>query len=302
MSSLDYARIEKAIRYLDENAARQPDLKEIASEVGMSEFHFQRLFRRWAGVTPKRFLQFITARKARELLVNRSALDATYELGLSSPSRLHDLLVSVSAVTPGELRRQGAGLEIEWGSHETPFGDCFIATTPRGVCELAFISESEPADLAAKLALRWKAARVEQNQESTGALIRRIFDPAPGDDSIPVLLGGTNFQIQVWQALLRIPPSSVTSYGEIARTIGSPAASRAVGSAIGANRIAYLIPCHRVIRGTSGFGGYRWGVTRKRAMLAWEALAGDRVGSGEEEEANTDTGEVRSRPEEGDVR
>ena len=252
MSSVDYARVEKAIRFLDENAGRQPELREVAEQVGMSEFHCQRLFRRWAGVSPKRFLQFITSKRAGELLTHRSALDASYELGLSSPSRLHDLMVSVNAVTPGEMRSGGAGLEIRWGVHPAPFGDCLIGITDRGVCELTFLSEEE----------------LREGQAG---------------DHVEVLLGGTNFQLQVWRALLEIPTGQVTSYGDIARSIGSPLASRAVGSAVGANRIAYLIPCHRVIRGTSGFGGYRWGMPRKRAMLAWEALAGAAAGGGADE-------------------
>ena len=283
MSSVDYARVEKAIRFLDENAGRQPELREVAEQVGMSEFHFQRLFRRWAGVSPKRFLQFITSKRAGELLTHRSALDASYELGLSSPSRLHDLMVSVNAVTPGEMRSGGAGLEIRWGVHPAPFGDCLIGITDRGVCELTFLSEEELREGVEELARRWPAATLLEDQRGTAQLVEKIFNRRQAGDHVEVLLGGTNFQLQVWRALLEIPTGQVTSYGDIARSIGSPLASRAVGSAVGANRIAYLIPCHRVIRGTSGFGGYRWGMPRKRAMLAWEALAGAAAGGGADE-------------------
>lgn len=268
---VDFRRVERAIRFLEAHAEEQPDLKRVAQEVGMSEYHFQRLFRRWAGVSPKRFLQFLTAeRAAAHLRANATALETAYRVGLSGTGRLHDLMVSVEAATPGELRSGGEGLEIAWGVHPTPFGPCLLATTPRGICELVFL-EGPPEPAAEALRARWPAAKVREDAASTRGLVERAF--AGEDDARPLtlLLRGTNFQLQVWRALLTIPSGQTATYGELARAIGAPAAARAVGGAIGDNRIAYLIPCHRVIRATGAFGGYRWGVGRKRAMLALEA-------------------------------
>lgn len=271
----DYTRIEAAILYLDAHRREQPSLGQVAAQVGLSESHLQRLFTRWAGVSPKRFLQFRTAADARALLrAGPSVLDVSYEVGLSGPGRLHDLLVAVDAVTPGEDRAQGAGLEIGYGVHETPFGPCFIAATARGVCSLAFLSEERGADAAlAELAERWPRATVREDAGRTAALVQRIFDPAHAADPRPigVLLQGTNFQLKVWEALLRVPSGQLTTYESIAAAIGAPRAVRAVGSAVGSNPVAFLIPCHRVIRKTGAFGDYRWGATRKRVMLEWEA-------------------------------
>ncbi|MEX2571211.1 MAG: methylated-DNA--[protein]-cysteine S-methyltransferase [Gemmatimonadota bacterium] len=291
MSELDYQRIERAIRYLDENAAEQPDLKRLAAEVGLSEFHFQRLFRRWAGVSPKRFLQFVTAGAASRELEDRAVLDASYGVGLSGSGRLHDLLVAVNAVTPGEMKSGGQGLEIGWGIHPTPFGECLIGVTGRGICEMSFISNVPADDAVAELASRWPAATLTRSQPGTGKLIETIFANSTAEAPITLLLRGTNFQLQVWRALLEIPPGGVTTYGAIARSMGAPTASRAVGSAIGANRIAYLIPCHRVVRGTYGFGNYRWGVARKKAILAWEAF---RQETGAQEPNRPQVGAMRS--------
>ena len=284
VSPLDYIRIERAIQFLDTHAREQPTLAEVAAHVGLSEFHFQRLFTRWAGISPKRFLQFRTAAEARALLRSRpSVLDATYEAGLSGPGRLHDLLVAVDAVTPGEDRALGAGLTISHGVHDSPFGECLIATTPRGVCALTFLGDvdrDEALDEAFdEVRQRWTRATLREDLTATGAIAERVFAPvraAGPERPLGVLLKGTNFQLKVWEALLRVPPGRVTTYEEIAAAIGAPRAVRAVGAAVGKNPIAYLIPCHRVIRKTGAFGDYRWGAARKQVMLTRElALVGD---------------------------
>ena len=278
----DYRRIEKAIRYLEGHVYDQPGLEEVAEHIHLSPYHFQRLFTRWAGVSPKRFLQFLSLEHAKRLLKSSTQLDAAYQTGLSSPSRLHDLFVAVDAVTPGQYKAMGAGLEIVYGVHPSPFGNCLLAVTGRGLCGLYFVDEARSREIALQdLRRRWPRARFLEDRVRTAAMNRRIFgSPAEQKDApIPLLLKGTNFQIKVWEALLRIPPGSVTSYHRLAATIGKPAASRAVGSAVGANPIAYLIPCHRVILSTGAFGNYRYGATRKRAILGWEQaqLAADPV-------------------------
>lgn len=272
MTELDYVRVEKAIRYLDENHRRQPSLAEVARGVGVSEYHFQRLFRRWAGVSPKRFLQFLTAEHARGLLRgSATVLDASYEAGLSGPGRLHDLMVAVHAMTPGEVRSGAAGLLVRHGVHDTPFGRCLIGLTDRGVCAMEFVGPEGPAGSLAALRARWPAARLREDPDATAAVARRAFGAGPGEEPISLLLGGTNFQLRVWEALLRIPAGGAATYGELAEAIGAPGSARAVGGAVGRNPVAWLIPCHRVIRGTGAFGEYRWGAERKRAMLGWEA-------------------------------
>ena len=266
---IDYVRIEKAIRYLDENFRRQPELTEVAAAVGLSDYHFQRLFRRWAGVSPKRFLQFLTAEYARDLLRDSwTVLDAAYEAGLSGPGRLHDLMVSVDGVTPGEARRRGEGVAIRHGVHPSPFGDFLLATTERGVCALTFLDEAGAEGAIAGVAARWPNATLVPDAAATAPLAERIFD---GEGTVPLHLEGTNFQIRVWEALLRVPGGTVVTYERLAASLGSPGAVRAVGTAVGRNPVAYLIPCHRVIRKTGAFGEYRWGAARKRAMLGWEA-------------------------------
>jgi len=273
ISRAPYPIIEKALIYLDANAHARPSLAEVAESVGLSEFHFQRLFTRWAGVSPKRFLQFQTLEHAKQLLSEpRSLLDVTYEAGLSSPGRLHDLFVTIDAVTPGEYKRGGEGLRIEFGVHETPFGDCLIATTERGLCGLSFIGAGDdPYD---DLRARWPNAMLVERPDTTQGIAALIFGTSAPDIGAPPIrlhVRGTNFQLKVWEALLRIPPGGVSTYEQIAAAIGAPTASRAVGTAVGANPVAYLIPCHRVIRKTGAFGNYRWGAARKRAMLGWEA-------------------------------
>jgi AraC family transcriptional regulator of adaptative response/methylated-DNA-[protein]-cysteine methyltransferase len=271
-STGDYRRIEKAILFLEKNVHRQPDLKEIAETLNLSEYHFQRLFRRWAGISPKRFLQFLTVEHAKQVMKKAgSLLDVTYQVGLSSSGRLHDLFVKVEGVTPGEFRAGGDHLTIRYGFHPTPFGKCLVAVTDRGISNLAFIQEGRQDKAVGELKRYWRHAVIRKDPSATKAYVERIFGSAAADRSLKAFLKGTNFQIKVWQALLRIPRGSVASYDAIATEIGRPEAVRAVANAVGRNPLAYLIPCHRVIRKSGVVGGYRWGGTRKRAMLAWEA-------------------------------
>ena len=270
----DYVVVERAIHFIEAHVRKQPSLAEIAEHVGASESHLQRVFTRWAGISPKRFLQYLTHEHCRQLLrESRSLLDATYESGLSSPGRLHDLFVKVEGVTPGEFKTAGAGIEIAWGIHESPFGDCLIATTPRGVCTVAFTAADGADHAIDSLRNQWQGATITEDPSRTAEIAERIFDLAPATDAEPIrlLLRGTNFQINVWKALLRIPSGAVMSYEDLASIANVPGAPRAVGNAVGANPIAYLIPCHRVIRKTGEFGNYGGGPARKKAMLVWEA-------------------------------
>jgi len=267
----DYALIEQAIHYVEDHAQHQPELSEIAAAVGLSEYHFQRVFTRWAGISPKRFLQFVTKENAKGLLDrSENLLDTTYEVGLSSLGRLHDLFVTTEAVTPGQYKSRGAGLTIRYGLHPTPFGECLIALTERGICHLGFVQDSE-GDVIDELVSEWQQAKMIEDHDATAPLVEPIFDLGRRA-ALPlnIHLRGTNFQIKVWEALLRIPAGSVTTYGHIAKQIGHPTALRAVGSAVGHNPIAVLIPCHRVIRGLGEFGNYRYGAARKKALLAHE--------------------------------
>lgn len=271
-SSEDYLRIEQAILYLENHYKDQPELGEVAANIGLSEYHFQRLFTRWAGVSPKRFLQFLTKEGAKDLL-NRSEnlLDTTHQVGLSSLGRLHDLFVTAEAVTPGEYKSHGAGVTIRYGIHPTPFGKCLIATTERGICHLSFVQTSE-GDAIDQLVSDWKQATMIEDYRSTVQLIEPIFDLRYSHRGKPlnIHLRGTNFQLKVWEALLQIPVGEVTTYAGIASRIGNPNATRAVGTAVGHNPIAVLIPCHRVIRKVGEFGNYRYGTLRKKALLARE--------------------------------
>ena len=267
----DYVLIEQAIEYLEQNAQRQPELGEIASAVGLSEFHFQRVFTRWAGISPKRFLQFVTKENAKQRLDrSENLLDTTYQVGLSSLGRLHDLFVTTEAVTPGQYKSRGSGLTICYGLHPTPFGECLIGLTDRGICHLGFVQDSE-GDAIDSLVSEWQHAEMIEDYDATAPMVEPIFDISRrAGDPLHVHLRGTNFQIKVWEALLRIPAGHVATYGQIASGIGQPTASRAVGSAVGHNPIAVLIPCHRVIRSLGEFGNYRYGATRKKALLAHE--------------------------------
>lgn len=264
----DYEKVEKVIRYLQLHHREQPNLQQLAEMAGLSDSHFQRLFSKWAGTSPKSFLQYLTAQNAKRLLQeSRSVLNAALECGLSGPGRLHDLMIHVEAMSPGEWKLQGEGIEICFGIHETPFGECLIACTKRGVTHLSFSSERRSAIL--ELERRWPRARIVEDRSATKIFIEKIF----GDSqkrTVSLHLKGTPFQIKVWEALLRIPAGELRTYSDIAKSIGSPKASRAVGTAIGSNEIAYLIPCHRVIRETGDFGQYRWDSIRKRAMIGWE--------------------------------
>ncbi|HET7233180.1 MAG TPA: methylated-DNA--[protein]-cysteine S-methyltransferase [Longimicrobium sp.] len=269
----DYERIAQAIQFIEANYRRQPTLDEVAKSVYLSEFHFQRLFRRWVGISPKRFLQFLTIEHAKRRLDEcRSVLDATYDAGLSSPGRLHDLFVTLEAVTPGEYKRRGEGVRIGYGFHQTPFGEAMLAATERGLCALAFVDNGAEGDAIDGLRERWARADLNEDPSVTEDLARRIFSPGERDDRpIPLLVQGTNHQVRVWEALLRVPPGALVSYEQLAAAAGKPGAVRAVAGAVAANNLAYVIPCHRVIRKLGAFGGYRWGMERKKAMVAWEA-------------------------------
>ena len=270
-SSADYRTIEQAIRYLEKHARQQPELKEVAAAVGMSEFHFQRLFTRWAGISPKRFLQFITKEHAKVLLdQSANLLDTTVELGLSSLGRLHDLFVTTEAVTPGEYKSRGYGVAVRYGLHPTPFGACLLAVTDRGICHLGFVQTTEGAAVD-ELVARWPQAEMIEDARATASLIEPIFDLGRRPDQpLRLHLRGTNFQLKVWEALLRVQTGAMTTYSQIAERIGEPRAARAVGSAVGANPVPVLIPCHRVIRAIGEFGNYRYGAARKLALLGWE--------------------------------
>ena len=274
-TAIDYERIEKAIQFLSENFHSQPSLKEISAKIHVSEYHFQRLFSRWVGISPKRFLQFLTKEYAKALLEKSiNLLDVTYESGLTSPGRLHDLFVTCEAVTPGEYKAKGAGLEIAYGYHATPFGECMLAKTDRGICGLSFVQNDDRQPVFASLAQRWQNAKLIENPDVTRPLIKRIFNPSEEKDSttLHLVLSGTNFQIKVWEALIKIPMGAVVSYEDVAAHIGMPKASRAVGNAVGNNPVSFVIPCHRVIRKTAEFGNYGGGVARKLMLLGWEAV------------------------------
>jgi len=272
--SEDYTRIEQAILYIERNSNHQPNLGEVAAHIGLSEYHFQRLFTRWAGISPKRFLQFLTKEKAKQLLSNTNLLDATYQSGLSSPGRLYDLFVQCEAVTPGEFKSRGSGIEIIYGYHPTPFGECLIALTVRGICFLGFVQNGDRSSLLAELSHVWTDATLIKDPLHTGPTVDHIFLPVPGSP-LTLHLRGTNFQIKVWEALLRLPSGKVTTYKTIAEQVCSGTAARAVGGAVAHNPLAYLIPCHRVLRKLGEFGGYRYGSARKKAILAWEMAQGD---------------------------
>jgi AraC family transcriptional regulator of adaptative response/methylated-DNA-[protein]-cysteine methyltransferase len=273
LDSRDFARIARAIRFIDANFRAQPRLATIAQAVHLSEFHFNRLFRRWAGVTPRQYLAFVTARAARAALQRApSVLEAAYALGLSAPSRLHDLMVTLEAVTPGELRTGGAGLELTAGFSATPFGRALLGRTARGIAHLAFVDGAADAAALAELAQRWPRAHLTRDDAAAAALAERIWDPAAAAAPLRLAVPGTNFQLQVWRALLEIEDAPTLSYAQLARAAGAAGARRAVGNAVGANPVAWLIPCHKVLRQDGALGGYHWGPDRKRAMLAWSAL------------------------------
>lgn len=263
-----YQTVARAIEFIRANALRQPSLIEIADSVHLSEFHLQRVFSRWAGISPKRFLQYLTKEHAKQALRDSAdMLAVSAAAGLSGGGRLHDLMVACEAMTPGEIKAGGQGVALGFGHAPTPFGDALIGWTPRGICHLAFVD----GDATAGLAVRWPGARLTRDDDEAVRLAKRIFAARAGQGPLPVLLRGTNFQIKVWEALIRIEPSRIVSYGQLASMAGVPKAQRAVGGALAANHLAWLIPCHRVIRESGEIGNYRWGSNRKAAMLAREA-------------------------------
>jgi AraC family transcriptional regulator of adaptative response/methylated-DNA-[protein]-cysteine methyltransferase len=278
VDSRDFARIARAIRYIDEHFREQPALEDVAAHVNLSEFHFNRLFRRWAGVTPKQYLTAVTGAAARDALASQaSVLDAALTVGLSGPGRLHDLVVTLDGMTPGEIKAQGRGTTIRYGFSNTPFGRAIFAETPRGLSYLQFVEPNGEAAAFVELQATAPRATFERDDDIARVLATRIWS-ARGRESAPlqINIAGTNFQLKVWQALLRLGAREATNYSAIAHEIGSERAVRAVGSAVGANPVGYLIPCHHVLRKGGGLGNYRWGEDRKRAMLAWEAMTSGR--------------------------
>lgn len=266
-----YELVARAIRYLRANAAQQPTLAELAQAVHLSEYHLQRVFAQWAGISPKRFLQYLTKEYARQALREaQDVLSVSQASGLSGAGRLHDLMVSCEAMTPGEIRSGGAGLTLGWGQAETPFGLALAGWSARGLCYLAFL-DGDAAARQAELRAAWPAAQLQQDDAQAQRLMDRVFPGTPQPGRLHLLLRGTNFQLKVWEALLRLPPGQRVSYTQLAALAGAPKAQRAVGSALAANQIGWLIPCHRVIRESGDSGHYRWGDERKAAMLAWEA-------------------------------
>jgi len=281
----DYQRIEEALVYLEKNADKQPSLKDVAASLHLSEYHFQRLFTRWVGISPKRFLQYLTKEHAKRTLKrSKDLLEAAFQAGLSGPGRLHDLFVSCEAVTPGEYKKRGEGLDIAYGFHPTPFGEALLGVTKRGLSNLVFVEAGDRDAARIQLAEHWPRAHLYEDASTTGSYIEKIFTPFENRERYPtplsLHLNGTNFQIKVWEALLRIPYGSLVSYGDLASAIDRPKAARAVGSAVGSNPVPVLVPCHRVIRKMGDFGGYRYGLSRKKALLGWELGLADRHKSG----------------------
>lgn len=271
----DYNRIEKAMAYMSEHTARQPTLNEVAAHVHLSPFHFQRIFCKWAGTTPKRFLQALTLERGKRMLRDEhSLMDISHTIGLSGGARLHDHFITLEAVTPGEYRNGGEGVSIQYGFHTTPFGTVFVAVTRRGVCRMEFMDYRDSEEVLCELRKDWPKCETSRNEQATSSVVDALFSERSDWRQGPLSLNvvGTNFQVAVWKALLRIPPGSLASYSQIARALGHPKASRAVGNAIGANPVALLIPCHRVIQQSGAIGGYRWGATKKQAIQLWECL------------------------------
>jgi AraC family transcriptional regulator of adaptative response/methylated-DNA-[protein]-cysteine methyltransferase len=276
--------IARALDYIETRVEDQPGLAEVAAAVGMSPFQCQRLFSRMVGVSPKKFLQFLTLQRAKEALAQAtSVLEASFDAGLSGPGRLHDLFVSVEAATPGEFKARGAGMVIRHGIADSPFGPCLILSSERGIVGLAFVEPGEEGEILDEQSAPYRAARFVEDPAQAEALAARIFGPLTGRKAgeagpLRLFLSGTPFQLKVWEALLRIPPGALVAYDDVARGIGRPGAARAVGGAVGANFISYLIPCHRVIQSSGAFGNYRWGAARKRLMIGVEgALQPDRL-------------------------
>ncbi len=266
-----YAVVAQAIEFIRSNVNIQPSLAEIANEVNLSEYHLQRVFAAWAGISPKRFLQYLTKEHARlALMHSKNVLSVALETGLSGPGRLHDLMVSCEAMTPGEIKALGKGVSVNYGVAPSPFGDALIGWTPRGICFLAFCDDKE-REKQQQLSAQWPSATLIRDEPGAARLCSRIFPSEPKPGELHLLLQGTNFQIKVWEALLNTTQSQLVSYSQLASMIDSPRAQRAVGSAVAANKIGFLIPCHRVIRESGDAGKYRWGENRKMAIQIWEA-------------------------------
>jgi AraC family transcriptional regulator, regulatory protein of adaptative response / methylated-DNA-[protein]-cysteine methyltransferase len=269
----DYERIRRIVAFISERWREQPSLEDIAAHVGLSTTHVHHLFRRWCGLSPKAFLQAITLDNAKALLADSaSVLDTTYELGLSGPARLHDLFVTHEAMTPGDYKAGGAGLTLRVGYHPSPFGEAILVATERGLAGLGFVDGGDRAAALADMQRRWPKAAYVEDEAATAPLARRIFDPLSwrAEQPLRVVLIGTDFEVRVWQTLLRVPLGRATTYSDIASRIGKPSASRAVGAAVGKNPISFVVPCHRVLGRSGALTGYHWGLTRKQAMLGWE--------------------------------
>jgi AraC family transcriptional regulator, regulatory protein of adaptative response / methylated-DNA-[protein]-cysteine methyltransferase len=270
----DYNHVRRAIAFISESWRDQPPLEDIAAHVGLSASHMQHVFTRWAGLSPKAFVQAITLNHARALLrESASILDAAYEVGLSGPGRLHDLFVTHEGMTPGTYKARGRGVTIAYGFHPSPFGTALVMTTEAGLCGLAFADEGEEAAALADMCARWPEADYVEESQMTGAYAGRIFDPERwrSDTPLRIVFIGTDFEIRVWETLLRIPFGKASTYSDIATHIGKPRASRAVGTAVGRNPVSFVVPCHRVFGKSGSLCGYHWGLTRKRAILGWEA-------------------------------
>jgi AraC family transcriptional regulator of adaptative response/methylated-DNA-[protein]-cysteine methyltransferase len=269
---INYQRIEQAIKFLEKNFQKQPELDEVAENVSLSPFHFQRLFTEWAGISPKRFLQFLTVDFLKEKLQrSKNIIEAAESAGLSSQSRVYDLFTTLEAVTPHEYKLRGSGIKIEYGFHTTPFGDCLLGATERGICWLSFL----PADADKKCELEkmkthWHNSVFYESVAVTKYFIDSVFAKKGNEKKLHLFVKGTNFQIKVWEALLKIPMGELTTYQDIASSIQNPKAVQAVGSAVGSNHIAWLIPCHRVIRKDGILGEYRWEASRKKSIIGWE--------------------------------
>lgn len=271
---VNYRRIEEAIIYLEKNFRKQPELTEVADNVHLSPYHFQKIFTEWAGISPKKFLQYLTVDYLKQKLAeSRNLIEAADHAGLSSQSRVYDLFTTLEAVTPNEYKLHGAGLRIHYGIHETPFGHCLIGVTERGICWLSFLqTDADPSRDVEEMKLHWHNSIFHQDQLLTFDYAQKIFGRISGAKTpkLHVLVKGTNFQLKVWEALLKVPMGELTTYQDIAKAIGNPRSMQAVGSAVGSNHIAYLIPCHRVIRKDGVLGEYRWSSVRKKGILGWE--------------------------------
>ena len=271
--SEDFQRIEKAIQFIEANFKSQPSLDQMAKSVHLSKYHFQRLFKRWAGISPIQFMQFITLDYTKERLIeSKNLLETALDAGLSGPSRLHDLFITFDAMTPGDFKKQGSGLQISYGVCDSPLGECLLATTQRGICFFGFVESGERSETLGQLFDTWPGSEFIENPTAVCPIVNDIFkiDRKKSVHPFNLQIKGTNFQINVWRALLNIPMGCIVSYQDVASYIGHPKAFRAVANAIAVNPVAYLIPCHRVIAKSGKIHRYRWGAARKKALIGWE--------------------------------